>query len=105
MHLRVTWRVEVPGREPYELQEERSVPAWLAAGGLVGTGNRWYKLRLKPTYGLMHGVGVPCSVDPGDPSEIWIDWDAAYKEHEPAWEREARVRREVMRRRAGSTPS
>ena len=81
--------------------EERSVPAWLAGGGLVGNGNRWYKLRLKPTYGLMPGVGVPCSVDPGDPSEIWIDWDAAYKEHEVAWEREARVRREVMRQEGG----
>jgi hypothetical protein len=101
MHLRVTWRVEVPGREPYELAEERSVPAWLAGGGLVGTGNRWYKLRLKPAYGLMRDVGVPCSVNPGDPSEIWIDWDAAYKEHEVAWEREARVRREVMRQEGG----
>ena len=44
---------------------------------------------------------MPCVVNPADPSEIWIDWDAAYKEHEPAWEREARVRREVMRREGG----
>jgi hypothetical protein len=101
MHLRATWRVEVPGREPYELREERSAPAWVASASLLGTGNRWYKLRVKPSYGLMKDVGVPCFVNPADPSEIWIDWDAAYKEHEPAWEREARVRREVLRRQGG----
>jgi hypothetical protein len=101
MHLRITWRVEVPGREPYELQEERSAPNWLDSGGIVGNGNRWYKVRVKPQYGLMKELGVPCVVNPGDPSEIWIDWDAAYKEHEPVWDREARVRREVMRRGGG----
>jgi hypothetical protein len=101
MHLRITWRVEVPGREPYELQEERSVPNWLGSGGIVGNGNRWYKVRVRPQYGLMKELGVPCVVNPGDPSEIWIDWDAAYKEHEPVWDREARVRREVMRRGGG----
>jgi hypothetical protein len=100
-HLRVTWRVEVPGREPYELREERSAPAWVGDDGLVGSGNRWYKLRMRPTYGLMTDLGVPCFVNPGDPSEIWIDWDAAYREHAPAWDREARVRREVMRREGG----
>jgi hypothetical protein len=100
-HLRVTWLVEIPGREPSELREERSAPGWLVPGGLVGTGNRWYKLRLRSSYGLMPNLGVPCFVNPGDPSEIWIDWDAAYKEHEPAWEQEARVRREVMRREGG----
>jgi hypothetical protein len=100
-HLRVTWRVEIPGREPYELREERSAPAWVSSGGLVGSGNRWYKLRLRTTYGLMPKLGVPCFVNPGDASEIWIDWDAAYAEHEPAWDQEARVRREVMRREGG----
>jgi hypothetical protein len=100
-HLRVTWRVEIPGREPYELREERSGPAWLDSGGLVGSGNRWYKLRLRPSYGLMPKLGVPCVVNPSDPAEIWIDWDAAFKEHEPAWDQEARVRREVMRREGG----
>src|SRR4051794_1540154 len=53
MHLAVTWRVEVPGRETFELHEERSVPGWLDSGGLTGTGNRWYKLRLKPSSGLV----------------------------------------------------
>jgi hypothetical protein len=101
MHLTVTWRVEIPGHEPYELREERSAPAWVGDDGLVGSGNRWYKLRMRPTYGLMTDLGVPCFVNPGDPSEIWIDWDAAYREHAPAWDREARVRREVMRREGG----
>ena len=49
----------------------------------------------------MRDLGVPCLVNPADPSEIWIDWDAAYDEHAPAWEREARVRREVERRKGG----
>src|SRR3954447_15041802 len=69
MHLSVTWRVEVPGREPYELHEERSVPNWVAAGGLVGNGNRWYKVRVRPQFGLMKEVGVPCVINPRDPSE------------------------------------
>jgi hypothetical protein len=98
MHLRATWRVELPGRDPYELREERSAPAWVHPGGLLGAGDRWYKLRLRPSFGLMKDVGVPCFVNPADPSDIWIDWDAAYAEHEPAWAQEARVRREVMRR-------
>jgi hypothetical protein len=101
MHLRVTWRVEVPGRDPYELHEERSVPNWLDGGGLLGNGDRWYKVRVKPQYGLLKEVGVPCVVHPDDPSQIWIDWDAAFKAHEPVWEREARVRREVMKRGGG----
>jgi hypothetical protein len=99
--LRVLWRVEVPDRAPYELEEERSGPMWLDTGGLVGSGNRWYKVRLKPSFGLMRDLGVPCRVNPSQASEIWIDWDAAYKEHAPAWEREARVRREVERRKGG----
>jgi hypothetical protein len=98
--LRVIWRVEVPGRSAYELEEERSAPMWLQSNSL-GSGNRWYKLRVRPQYGLMADVGVPVFVEPGDASEIWIDWDAAYKEHVPAWEREARVRREVERRKGG----
>jgi hypothetical protein len=98
--LRVLWRVEVPGREPYELDEDRSAPMWLHSSSL-GSGNRWYKVRVRPQYGLMGDLGVPVFVNPKHPSEIWIDWDAAYKEHVPAWEREARVRREVGRRKGG----
>jgi hypothetical protein len=99
--LTVLWRVEVPDRAPYELEEERSGPMWLDRGGLVGSGNRWYKVRVRPSYGLMRDLGVPVLVNPSAASEIWIDWDAAYKEHVPAWEREARVRREVERRKGG----
>ena len=101
--LTVLWRVEVPGRDPFELEEERSAPMWLGTGGLVGSGNRWYKLRVRPSFGLMRDVGVPCLVDPADPSEIWIDWDAAYKEHVPAWERHARVQQEIGRRAGGGS--
>jgi hypothetical protein len=101
LSLTVTWRVEIAGRGPYELQEQRSGPMWLSSGGVVGTGNRWYKVRVRPRYGLMQDVGVPCVVNPSDPSEILIDWDRAYDEHVPRWEREARVRREVTRRGGG----
>jgi hypothetical protein len=93
----VTWRVEVAGREPYELEEVRTCPTWTLTGPL-GAGNRWYKVRVRPTYGLMPEVGVPCFVDPADRAQIWIDWDTAYGEHVPAWEREARVRRGVSDR-------
>src|SRR6187431_2627961 len=66
MGMTALWRVEIPGRAPYELEEERSVPMWLG-GGPIGSGNRWYKVRLKPSYGLMKDLGVPCLVDPADP--------------------------------------
>ena len=49
---------------------------WLQSNSL-GSGNRWYKVRVRPQYGLMSDVGVPVFVDPTDASEIWIDWDAA----------------------------
>src|SRR4051794_34841064 len=96
--MKVLWRVEVPGREVYEVDEYRSVPNWLDPGAIAASGNRWYKVRIRPTFGLMPKVGVPCVVNPKDPSELWIDWDAAYEEHKPAWEQEARVRLEVARR-------
>jgi len=40
-------------------------------------------------------------VDPDQPHEIWVDWDAAYDLHVPVWERMARVEREVNRQRGG----
>ena len=95
--LDVLWRVEVEGRPPYELEEERHGPMWLRSGAL-GAGNRWYKVRVGAHYGLMQDVGVPGFVDPADPSKLWIDWDRAYKEHTEAWDREARVRRAVSDR-------
>jgi hypothetical protein len=102
--LSVLWRVEPAGRPPYELEEERSGPTWLQSAP-VGGGNRWYKVRVRPNYGLMRDVGVPGFVDPSDPSKLWIDWDAAYKEHVDAWEREARVRRAVSERTTGKLES
>ncbi|MBJ7328628.1 MAG: hypothetical protein JHC95_01955 [Solirubrobacteraceae bacterium] len=90
--LTVTWRVELDGREPYEFQEERTGPTWLLSG-FTGGGKRWYSVRVRPQYGLMKDVGVPCVVNPENFSELWIDWDTAYDEHVPAWNREARVQR------------
>jgi hypothetical protein len=95
--LSVTWRVELDGRETYELEEVRRSPTWTLSGPL-GAGNRWYKVRVRPTFGLMPETGVPCFVDPSDRTQLWVDWDAAYEEHVPAWEREARVRRGVADR-------
>ena len=71
------------------------------AAGPIGPGNRWYKVRVRPQYGLMKSVGVRGFVDPADPSKLWVDWDASYKEHMAAWDREARVRREVEIRKGG----
>jgi len=96
--LTVTWRVEIDGRAPYEFREERTAPMWTLANSTLGSGNRWYKVRVRPQYGLMPELGVPCFVDPGNAHKLWINWDAAYGEHVPAWEREARVRRELARR-------
>ena len=96
--LDARWRVELPGREPYEFDEERrTAPTW-ASGGLMGGGRRWYKVRVARSYGLMDGVAFPCFVDPGDAHRIWIDWDAAYDAHSEAWGRHARVERELARR-------
>jgi len=96
--LDARWRIELPGREPYEFDEERrTAPTW-ALGGLMGGGKRWYRVRVTPTYGLMDGVAFPCFVDPGNAEKIWIDWDAAYDAHSEAWGRHARVEREIARR-------
>jgi len=93
------WRIELPGREPYEFDDgRRRAPTWAMGGGLGG-GRRWYRVRIvAPTYGFMDDVAFPCFVDPGDARKIWIDWDAAYDAHVEAWERHARVEREIARR-------
>lgn len=98
--LAVLWRVEAEdGRAPYEFDEQRRAPLWLLEGSIVGGGNRWYKPRLRGSHGLMPALGVPCRVDPRDPYELWIDWDAAHAEHEPAWDRQSRIDRELNRRK------
>ena len=68
MGMSVLWRVEAEGRAPYELEEKRTVPMWLTAAGPIGPGNRWYKVRVRPQYGLMKSVGVRAFVDPADPN-------------------------------------
>ena len=97
--LDARWRVELPGREPYEFDEERrTAPTWVLGGAGFGAGNRWYKVRLRPTLGLIDGIAFPCFVDPSDPQRLWIDWDAAHEAHVPVWGRQARVERELARR-------
>lgn len=98
--LTVTWRVERPGHEPYEVHEERSAPVWVL-GGPVGSGKRWYRVRLRPTSGLLADAPVPVHVDPGDPQGLWVDWDAAHDAHVALWERDARVRRALAQQEGG----
>jgi len=99
--MRVLWRVEAAGREPWEVSEEdRSAPTWILDSPL-GSGKRWYKVRVRPQYGLMRDVPIPCFVDPSDPGNLWIDWDGAYDVHVEAWERESRIRRAKAEREGG----
>jgi hypothetical protein len=97
--LQVQWEIHVDGRDPYRFDESRKAPMWASPTELVGSGNRWYKLRARRTHGLLAQLGVPGYVDPQDPTRLWVDWDAAYEEHLPAWDRKSAVEREVARRR------
>ena len=95
------FRVVVEGRPDHTFRDDRRiVPEWCLDVG-APSGKRWYRIRLKPQYGLMPKIGLPCKVDPADPSNIWIDWDAAYDEHVVAWEQHAAVKKEVDKRRGG----
>jgi len=82
--LDVEWEIRVDGREPYRFSETRKAPVWVS-GGRTGGGKSWYSVRLRREYGLMSSVALPCVVDPDNPHAIWIDWDAAYELHRPAW--------------------
>ncbi len=82
--LEVEWEIRVDGQEPYRFAEVRKAPLWVNRRH-VGAGKRWFSVRPKRTYGLMSSVGLPCHVDPDDAHGLWIDWDAAYDLHEPAW--------------------
>lgn len=100
--LAITWEVRVPGQASYVVEDdERKVPTWTIGTQVGGTGKRWYRVRLKRTYGLMPGVEVPCRVNPKDPRDLWIDWDAAYRNHEIAWDRKAALDRAVADQRGG----
>jgi hypothetical protein len=69
--LDARWRVELPGREPYEVADERrTAPTWVLGGAGLGAGNRWYKVRVRPNSGLMNEVAFPCFVDPADPQRL-----------------------------------
>jgi len=61
--LNARWRVELPGREPYEFDEQRrTAPTWALGGAGIGAGRRWYKVRLKPTRpASIAGVATPAS--------------------------------------------
>jgi hypothetical protein len=94
--LVVSWEVHVDGREPVEFSEARRAPLWISSGSHVG--NRWYKVRLRRSLGLLKDVGVPGFVDPADPTRLWIDWDSAYEEHTKAWVEKNRTDRANAKR-------
>jgi hypothetical protein len=97
--LDVLWRVQPESGGGYEFREERRAPMWVKRGGAAG--KRSFTLRARPSYGLQSEVAVPCWVNPEQPHDIWVDWDAAHDLHLPVWERMARVEREVSRQRGG----
>lgn len=103
MVLDVEWEVHVPGREPYTVRDEgRTAPLWVATSApIVGKGKRFWSVRLRQTRGLLAEVGVPCLVDPGDPTRLWLDWDAGYDLHVPAWDRSIAVDQAIENRRGG----
>lgn len=104
LYMNVTWEVHVPGWAPYVVHESgRKAPQWVRESGLplVGKGKRYFTARLRETRGLKEEVGVPVLVDPGDPQSIWVDWDAGYDMHVPAWDRELAVERAVEERKGG----
>ncbi len=97
--LDVLWQVQPESGAAYEFREERRAPLWVKAG-TVG-GKRSFSLRMRPNHGLQSEAAIPCWIDPDKPHAIWVDWDAAYEQHVPIWERIARVEREVNRQRGG----
>lgn len=94
------FRVYLEGQLDHTFHGDRVVPEWCLNTG-APTGKRWYHVRLKPQYGLINRIGLPCYVDPQNAEEIWIDWDAAYDEHVVAWEQEAAIKKEVAKRKGG----
>ena len=84
-------------REPYRFSDERrTVPNWCQRN--TRAGKRWYRLHLRESHGLMESVGLPVCVNPEDPHDLWIDWDAAYGEHVEAWKLKDRVDLAAARR-------
>ncbi len=90
VRLDALWEVRLNGQEPYRLSDERrTAPNWCETH--TRSGKRWYHMRLRVSHGLMESVGVPVHVNPDDPHDLWIDWDAAYDQHVEAWARKDRV--------------
>ncbi|HEX7133593.1 MAG TPA: hypothetical protein VF228_13540 [Iamia sp.] len=99
----VEWEVHVPGRAPYAVRDVgRKVPLWTRESApLLGKGKRFWSVRPRQTRGLLVEVGVPCLVAPDDPTRLWLDWDAAYDLHVPAWDRSIAVDQAIEQRRGG----
>jgi hypothetical protein len=97
VRLDALWEVRLDGREAYRFEDDRrTAPLWCASGGL--SGKRWYRLRVKNSYGLLGDVPIPVHVNPENGWDMWVDWDAAYQAHVEAWERHDRVELAKARR-------
>ena len=96
--LDVTWEVRVPSRAAYLVEERRQAPTWTSETFVGGSGRRWYSMRLRKSWGLLHDVEIPVRVDPDDARRLWVDWDGAYAVHEVAWRRKSAVERAVSER-------
>lgn len=79
----------------------RPVGAAVGVRRRVVDGKHWFTIRLEPQSGFIPRLRFPCLVDPADPNQVFIDWNAAWEEHVPTLEQEAAVRHEVDRRRDG----
>lgn len=103
MRLDAEWEVHVPGRAPYAVRDVgRTAPLWVdESAPVLGKGKRFWSMRLRQTRGLRAEVGVPCLVSPDDPTRLWLDWDAAYDLHVPAWDRSIAVDQAIEQRRGG----
>jgi hypothetical protein len=60
----LTLEIQIPDTEPYEVSGRFKTPAKAGRTGLVSH------------RGLQPGLELPVKVDPGDPQQIAIDWDA-----------------------------
>lgn len=94
------FRVYIEGQLDHTFRHDRVVPEWCLDTG-APAGKRWYSIRVKPQFGLINRIGLPCFIHPTDAEQIWIDWDAAYDEHVVAWESEAAIKKEMAKQRGG----
>jgi len=98
VELEAVWEIRLDGREAYRFHDVgRSAPLWCSDSGILHA-KRWYKVRLKPSHGLMSDVPIPVHVNPHNREDIWVDWDAGYDAHVRAWELKDRIDLEKARR-------